>query len=124
MTKSICDSCVTECLWRANSGGNDPPVTQCKHYIQKPMTNYDRIVSKSPEELAKIFACKCCPSAFFSNFTPEENPCNKYLADDCFKCWLNWLKSPTFKTSAHTVDKGEIEKWTKLLLLNTMTLSN
>ena len=89
MRSEICKKCADKSCY-----GYDHRITECEDF--QPMINYDRIVSKSPEELAKIFVCKCCPSVFFSNFTPEENPCNKYSADDCFKCWLNWLKSPSF----------------------------
>lgn len=51
---------------------------------RKPITNYDRIISKSPEELAKWLGDKdTCP--------PE---CWKYLYDDvdCAECWLAWMK--------------------------------
>ena len=56
----------------------------CRCYIQvKPVTNYDRIVSKSPEELAKWlnshFRC------------PPKTTCPMGEAS-CEKCWLDYLK--------------------------------
>ena len=58
--------------------------------IKKPQTNYDRFVSKTPEELAKYIASvlqyregDLCP------------PTHKCAVDkSCEKCWLEWLKAP------------------------------
>ena len=59
---------------------------------RKPQTNYDRIISKTPEELAEwlrnvITECSRCPC----NETPVlcEKPCKE--------CLFDWLKSPTDK---------------------------
>lgn len=50
----------------------------------KPTTNYDRIVSKTPEELA-VFASDlgCHPSA---------SPKTCRGVGHCSECWLDWLK--------------------------------
>lgn len=63
---------------------------------RKPMTNYDRIIRKTPEELAETYAGGC-PNGDRLN-------CGKHYLHggrDCFNCWLDWLKSP--------VDGGEQE---------------
>lgn len=55
---------------------------------KKPVPNYDRLVSKSPEELAEMFESEIsggvvCP--------PKHT--HEYCADGkCNKCWLDWLK--------------------------------
>lgn len=89
LPKSVCDNCVnTECLWRAPTGGKDPPVMICPAKIDKPQTNYDRIVSKTPEELAKYFRfvvdCEFCPVVE----SARECTDGKY----CMERWLDWLK--------------------------------
>lgn len=54
LPKSVCDNCInSECLWRAPTGGNDPPVMVCPSKIEKPQTNADRIRAMTDEELAK-----------------------------------------------------------------------
>ena len=56
---------------------------------RKPKTNYDRIISKSPEELAKYFAkiteCGECEACL---------PNDICMATDelCKGAWLDWLK--------------------------------
>lgn len=53
--------------------------------VKKPMTNYDLLISKTPEELAeyiRVFFPEVCP------------PGNCPGEDSCYKCWLDWLKSP------------------------------
>ena len=87
--KSTCDNCVnTECLWRAPTSGNDPPIMICPNKIEKPKTNYDHIISKTPEELAESFRvvvdCEFCPVVV----NTKECINGKY----CKERWLNWLK--------------------------------
>lgn len=54
----------------------------------KPLTNYDRLTRKSPEEMAEWLGdmiypeCLCCPAA-------ELGWC-----EDCHGTMLNWLRSP------------------------------
>lgn len=52
---------------------------------QKPLTNYDRLISKSPEELAEFFQVHCCPFELcgLSNWECKH---------DCKQCWLDWLR--------------------------------
>lgn len=58
---------------------------------RKPQTNYDRLISKTPEELAEIIASDCPPNYPLVNCREYE----KYDGNlDCCKCWLDWLKSP------------------------------
>ena len=60
----------------------NPPIRR------KPMTNYERLISKTPEELAETYAGGC-PNGDRLN-------CGKYYLNggrDCFNCWLDWLKS-------------------------------
>lgn len=62
------------------------------HYRPKPITNYDRIVSKTPEELAEFLqknrgGCRA--------LTTESYVCDFYtenLDTDCKACWLDWLR--------------------------------
>lgn len=59
-----------------------------------PKTNYDILISKTPEELAEIMVSDCPP-----NYPHGE--CREYEKNDgnldCSKCWLDWLKSPADK---------------------------
>lgn len=48
-------------------------------------TNYDRLISKSPEELAEFFQVHCCPFELCG-------PSNWECKHDCRQCWLDWLK--------------------------------
>lgn len=57
----------------------NPPIRR------KPKTNYDLFISKTPEELTeyiRVFFPEVCP------------PGNCPGEDYCYKCWLDWLKSP------------------------------
>lgn len=49
-------------------------------------TNYDRIVSKTPEELAKelVVLSDRCPDGVDCESVPHGRK--------CFECWLDWLK--------------------------------
>ena len=66
----------------------NPPIRR------KPMTNYDRLISKTPEELAEFFGTlPCCPPGSTEELCYPENTCG---ADTkmMVKCWETWLKSP------------------------------
>jgi len=54
------------------------------------ITNYDRLISKTPEELAEAIysVVDSCPRGKRPEFTCVAN------AYDCCACWLSWLKSP------------------------------
>ena len=58
---------------------NDPTMWEAK-----PMTNYDRLISKTPEELARYYAKRIARCY----------GCQAMTEDDCFECQLDWLKSP------------------------------
>jgi hypothetical protein len=50
-------------------------------------SNYDRLVSKSPEELAEFMWIRGCPTAAMCD------ACIKSSMDkDCKECWLEYLK--------------------------------
>lgn len=60
------------------------------------VTNYDRLISKTPEELAGLI----CRTPFREgDFCPPDLHEWRYctMADGCRKCWLSWLKAPINK---------------------------
>lgn len=59
------------------------------------VTNFDRLISKSPEDLADwldLLMPDKCPPTFKHVFTPE---CT--FENGCRDCWLDWLKSEADK---------------------------
>ncbi len=54
-------------------------------------TNYDRIVSKTPEELAEFLSQDgdCPPERMYPNGCPN---CDRVTPKVCYDCWLDWLK--------------------------------
>ena len=63
-----------------------------KEYWRKktaPPTNYDLLVSKTPEELADWIELLLCPSN-----CPDEQMGEACARTTCDGCWLSWLKSP------------------------------
>lgn len=92
LPKSVCDNCVnTECLWRAPTGGNDPPVMVCPHKIEKPKTNADRIRAMTDEELAMLLGT---PTIVSPPWCDMNYDC-PYIDQDparCDLCALDWLK--------------------------------
>jgi hypothetical protein len=50
-------------------------------------TNYDRLVRKSPEELAEFMWIRGCPTAAMCDACIKSSM-GKY----CKECWLDWLK--------------------------------
>jgi hypothetical protein len=59
----------------------------CKGFI--PMTNYDRIISKTPEELAEwlyVLNDEHCDSVC----PPSDPACPSH--ENCVECWLDWLR--------------------------------
>lgn len=80
LPKSVCDNCInSECLWRAPTGGNDPPVMVCPSKIEKPQTNADRIRAMTDEELAKKMSGLESFALYCGGGWPPEK-------------WLDWLK--------------------------------
>lgn len=87
---SVCDDCINaECVWRAPSWGVDPPVMDCPDKETPPTTNYDRLISKTPEEMTE----------WIESIEPSACPWRDDHGDNCRfahcrECWLSWLKSP------------------------------
>lgn len=53
-----------------------------------PLTNYDRLISKTPEEMAEWINNNSCLCA------PGKEPCED---GECEECWLDWLKQEAEK---------------------------
>ena len=66
------------------------PKERFKVVETKPLTNYDRLISKTPEELdgwltEKMHCIDC----------PQEEKCMLYgRSMNCKSMWLEWLKAP------------------------------
>ena len=68
-----------------------PPIKPAKE--TSVITNYDRIVSKSPEELAKwlSYLAPCC----HCEAVPEEK--NQVIhPHNCYEKWFDWLKQEAY----------------------------
>ena len=89
LPKSVCDDCINaECLWRAPTGGSDPPVMVCPSKIEKPKTKADHIRAMTDEELAKWHSeIQFEVSNYYCHGVDPKLPKSK-------KAWLEWLKSP------------------------------
>lgn len=66
-------------------GQGTGPAWNCKKR-HKPITNYDRIISQTPEELATWLNCnpRLCPPPWMNGLCPDGKGCEN--------CWLEWLK--------------------------------
>lgn len=67
----------------------------------KPLTNYESLISKTPEELARFLAeirngITCILGTKDGCLHPD---------DPCSECWLSWLKSPVEVQMSETVAK-------------------
>ena len=94
LPKSVCDDCINaECLWRAPTGGSDPPVMVCPSKIEKPQTKADHIRAMTDEELTRFFAENCgCGEWCMHN---RSGACSSKNEDECcLDVWYRWLKSP------------------------------
>ena len=56
-------------------------------------TNYDRLISKTPEALA-VICSEGCPPSLYWNCTKVEIIEGESNKEFCQRCWLSWLKSP------------------------------
>lgn len=97
-SNKICPKCGTGgCVWYLDNSEYVAKCLNCSHYfrredfpmyvldmVKKPITNYDRLVSKSPEELAEWLGDK--------DTCPPGECAHMYDNVDCPECWLNWLK--------------------------------
>lgn len=88
---------MTGCIYRLPDGRCDKPGKYMAFCIgeacssQTP-SNYDLLISKTPEEMADWM----CRTQFRSgDFCPPKHGW-KYcqMADGCRECWLGWLKDP------------------------------
>ena len=61
------------------------PKSDCPECFEQ-LTNYDRLISKTPEELAELFSHLCCPYSLGGKVD-----CNAGKKG-CYQCWLDWLK--------------------------------
>lgn len=86
-------NCVT-CKARCENAGQHRVKTDCVSYIPKddpkPKTNYDRIISKTPEELAEwiveIADCDECEEMHGFRM------CDAAPDKACEDCWAGWLR--------------------------------
>lgn len=87
-------NCIT-CKARCENAGQHRVKTDCISYMPKdypkPTTNYDRIKSKTPEELADylIQYGACPPERMYPDSCPN---CDRVTPKVCYDCWLDWLK--------------------------------
>jgi len=60
-------------------------------FARKPLTNYDRIISKTPEEMAEFLIQdgSCPPERMYPDSCPI---CDRVTLKVCQQCWLDWLK--------------------------------
>lgn len=88
MKESICKRCEHLRYCGASIVDKELTVmTGCSRFEKrKSITNYDSIIHKTPEELAKLFTHLCCPYSLGGKV--ECNIENK----GCKACWLDWLK--------------------------------
>ena len=61
----------------------------------KPITNYDRLISKNQEEPGVICEDGCTPGAPICNSV--ETIVGETMKEHCQRCRLNWLKAPAEK---------------------------
>ena len=63
-----------------------------RRFNPNPITNYDRIISKTPEELAKFMGeLPCCPPG--ADVTELCYPMDSCEGTDLqVQCWLDWLQ--------------------------------
>ena len=86
----VCKKCAHEnyCVM-AQFGGHAPLITACSKFKENSQTNGDRIRAMTDEELANfLFPLGSCPIIADGLPFNESADC----ADDCEKCWLDWLK--------------------------------
>lgn len=75
----ICPKCGAIAEWDPYFGG-----TRCNRcdFVERPkLTNYDRIIRKTPEELAEFLAEYRC--------VHKAPHC---METNCAQCWLDWLR--------------------------------
>jgi len=76
-------------IWEQPGYEFDPPYPASTPVI----TNYDRIISKTPEELAE-WILRDPFIGYFAVCPPGTKDGDDCPASPCEQCWLDWLKSP------------------------------
>ena len=87
MDGCLCKKCHSETCWNA---GRDTYITSCSVFVPpKPVTNYDLLIRKTPEELAKwiveIADCDECEEMHGFRM------CDAAPDKACEDCWAGWL---------------------------------
>ena len=71
----------------------------CGLFVAKPMTNYDLLIFKPPEELAGWL---CQTQYRDGDFCPPKHEWQYcIMAGGCRECWLSWLNAPADKEWAN-----------------------
>lgn len=87
---------MSDCKYCVNAG--DDYCFACDNGNQfKPMTNYDLLISKTPEELAQAieeFSYKIVSCPKDKCHLEPMSPYDSLDRNECRKCWLSWLKAP------------------------------
>ena len=93
MSMPTCPSCIYAQGICEKTGVKIRYSTGCTYHKQKPMTNYERIISKTPEKMAMWMWLRGCPTEEIN----ESCMNNKTKEKSCTRCWLDWLKAPADK---------------------------
>lgn len=109
-SNKICPRCGTGgYVWYLDDSEFVAKCTNCGHYFrkqdfpmcvldktQKPITNYERLIHKTPEELASFMNHRACPPGEnVTELCADED--SSSVPDLCNLCWLTWLKEETDK---------------------------
>ena len=83
-----CNECLKHegCFWKQDGG------RACSRFSQKPMTNYDRILTFNSEEMAVWINFRynqSCPDG--KKWEPK---CGSAFDEQCVSCWQAWLDQP------------------------------
>ena len=70
------------------------PTDSCDSWKTMKKTNYDRLISRTPEVLAVICEDGCPPTPGSPICASVEVIEGETVKEHCQRCWLNWLKSP------------------------------
>ena len=84
-----CNECLKHegCFWKQDGG------RACSRFQQKPMTNYDRILTFNSEEMAiwiNMRYDQSCPDG--KKWSAKE--CGSSFNKQCVECWQAWLDQP------------------------------
>ena len=84
----ICKKCGGIAEWNSYYGGIT--CTRCGHVEKPKTTNYDRLINKTPEEMAEHYNNRGCPPNKRCPVGTELRDIR--INDVCTKCWLDWLR--------------------------------